>query len=138
MSDDPTRVIDPAAGDWLPIAAAPGSDIKVLAVDRERRQVVFAFRFAPGTELPPHTHHCQAIAYTASGAWSYEGLDLPTGTIAYEPPGSTHAPSSADGAELLVILTSDSDRFLDNHMPDGTTLSFDLDFFAALAQAPLD
>lgn len=135
MSDDPTRVIDPSRHQWLPMDAAPGSELKVLSVDRELRQVVFAFRFAPGTELPPHTHHCQALAYTVSGEWSYDELDLPAGTIAHEPPGSTHAPTSRVGAELLVILTSDSDRFLDNHMPDGSTLSFDLDFFDSLLSA---
>ena len=45
-----------------------------------------------------------SIAYTISGEWEYEGLKLPVGTIAYEPVGSVHTPSSDPGAELVEPL----------------------------------
>lgn len=130
--DDPTRVLDGSDREWLPIPAADGAFIKVLVADPERHQVVFQFRFEPGTVLPPHTHHCQAIAYTISGHWEYEGLELPAGTVAYEPLGSVHAPSSEPGAELLVCLLGTGDRFLENHMPDGSTFEMDMAFFRAI------
>lgn len=129
---DPTRVYDSNERDWLPIPAADGAFIKVIVADAERHRVVFMFRFAPGTILPAHRHHCQATAYTISGEWEYEGLKLPAGAIAYEPVGSTHTPSSGPGAELLVCLSGDSDRFLENHMPDGSTFEMDMAFFTAL------
>lgn len=94
--------------------------------------MVFQFRFEPATVLPEHVHHCQAIAYTISGEWEYEGLKLPAGAVAYEPPGSTHKPSSGPGAELIVVLSSDSHRFLENHMPDGSTFEMDMAFFQLL------
>ena len=46
---------------------------------------------------------------------------------------STHTPSSKPGSELAVVLTSESDRFLINHMPDGTDIEFDLEFFKQMA-----
>jgi ChrR Cupin-like domain len=93
---------------------------------------VFKFRFSAGCELLPHTHHCHAIAYTISGEWEYEGLKLPEGTIAYEPVGSVHTPSSDPGAELVVTLTSEDDQFLINHMPDGSEWPFDMAMFKRL------
>lgn len=129
---DLTRVYNGGERDWLPVPMANGVYIKVLVADPDRRQVVFQFRFEPNTVLPEHLHHCQAIAFTISGEWEYEGLKLPAGAIAYEPPGSAHKPSSGPGAELIVMLSSDSDRFLENHMPDGTTFEMDMAFFQTL------
>jgi quercetin dioxygenase-like cupin family protein len=130
--EDPTRVYDGNDRDWLPIPLVDGVHIKVLVADPQRRQVVFQFRFGPGTVLPEHVHHCQAIAYTISGEWEYDGLELPAGAIAYEPPGSAHTPSSRPGAEIVVVLSSDSDRFLENHMADGSVVEMDMAFFQLL------
>lgn len=131
-SADPTRVYDGSGRDWLPVPSVDGVYIKVLVADPARRQVVFQFRFGPGTALPEHVHHCHAIAYTISGEWEYEGLKLPAGAVAYEPPGSIHAPSSDPGADIVVVLSSESDRFLENHMPDGPTIEMDMAFFQML------
>ena len=130
--EDPTRVYDGSGRDWLPVPFVDGVHIKVLVADPARRQVVFGFRFGPGTALPEHVHHCQAIAYTVSGEWEYEGLKLPVGALAYEPPGSIHAPSSNPGADIVVVLSSESDRFLENHMADGSAIEMDMAFFQAL------
>ena len=130
--EDPTRVYDGSGRDWLPVPFVDGVHIKVLVADPARRQVVFGFRFGPGTALPEHVHHCQAIAYTVSGEWEYEGLKLPAGAVANEPAGSIHAPSSDPGAENVVVLSSQSDRFLENHMADGSAIEMDMAFFQAL------
>ena len=129
---DPTRVYDGSGRDWLPVPFVDGVHIKVLVADPARRQVVFQFRFGPGTVLPQHVHHCHAIAYTVSGEWEYDGLKLPAGAVAYEPPGSIHAPSSNPGAEIVVVLSSESDRFLENHMADGSTVEMDMGLFRML------
>jgi quercetin dioxygenase-like cupin family protein len=132
--DDPTRVFTSSDRDWIPVPMVPKGEgwIKVIHADEERKAVIFKFRFSPGCELAPHTHRCHATAYTISGEWEYEGLKLPEGAIAYEPVDSTHTPSSGPGAELVVVLQSKSDEFLVNHMPDGSDVAFDMDFFKAL------
>jgi quercetin dioxygenase-like cupin family protein len=133
-TEDPTRVYDAGGRPWIPIPNIPKGEglIKVIHADPERNVVVFKFRFSPGCELVPHTHRCHAIAYTISGEWEYEGLTLPEGSIAYEPVDSTHTPRSTPGAELFVVLSSQNDQFLVNHMPDGSEWAFDMGFFQAL------
>ena len=81
---------------------------------------------------------CHAIAYTISGEWEYEGLKLGEGAVAYEPVASTHAPSSGPGVELAVVLTSQNDDFLINHMPDGSEWTFDMAFFQTLEAVRTD
>jgi quercetin dioxygenase-like cupin family protein len=137
VTEDPTRVFASADQEWLPIPLVPKGEawMKVIHADEELGNVIFMFRFSPGCELPSHTHHCHATAYTISGEWEYEGLKLPVGALAYEPVGSTHTPSSGPGSELVVFLKSETDRFLINHMPDGTDLPFDMAFFKALEGA---
>jgi quercetin dioxygenase-like cupin family protein len=132
--EDTTRVYTSHDREWIPIPLVPKGEgwVKVINVDEERGVVVFKFKFGPGCELPRHTHKCHAIAYTISGEWEYEGLKLPEGAIAYEPVESEHTPSSEPGAELVVVLSSDTDQFLINHMPDGTDIPFDLAFFKQL------
>jgi quercetin dioxygenase-like cupin family protein len=132
--EDLTRVFTSEDRAWLPLAGIPKGEgwIKVIHADEELGKVVFKFRFGQGCELAPHTHKCHAIAYTISGEWEYEGLKLPAGAIAYEPVESVHTPSSGPGAELIVVLSSDSDQFLINHMPDGNDIPFDIGFFKQL------
>jgi quercetin dioxygenase-like cupin family protein len=134
--EDATRVFTSDDKEWIPVPLIPKGEawIKVITVDEERRIVVFKFKFGPGTELPAHTHKCHAIAYTISGEWEYEGLKLPEGALAYEPVDSVHTPSSGPGAEMVVTLRSETDDFLINHMPDGTDIPFDLNFFKQLEQ----
>ena len=43
-----------------------------------------------------------------------------------------HTPSSESGAELVVTLTSETDKFLVNHMPDGSEWPFDMAMFKQL------
>lgn len=133
-TEDATRVFSSEDREWIPVPLIPRGEawMKVIHADEELGKVIFKFRFSPDCELPPHTHRCHAIAYTISGEWEYEGLTLPEGAVAYEPVDSTHTPSSKPGAELVVILSSDTDQFLINHMPDGTDIPFDMGFFKTL------
>jgi quercetin dioxygenase-like cupin family protein len=132
--EDPTRVYDAEDKQWMPVPEIPKGEawIKVIHTDPDRGVVLFRFRFSPGSELVPHTHRCHAIAYTIAGEWEYEGLTLGEGAVAYEPLDSTHTPSSGPGAELFTVLTSETDQFLINHMPDGSDIPFDMAFFQAL------
>ena len=132
--DDATRVFQSDDREWIPLPLIPKGEawIKVIHADPELRKVIFKFSFSPGCELLSHTHACHAIAYTISGEWEYEGLKLPVGAVAYEPVASTHTAASENGAELVVVLNSEDDRFLTNHMQDGSDIEFDMAFFQAL------
>jgi quercetin dioxygenase-like cupin family protein len=132
--EDLTRVYSAEDKAWIPLPNIPKGEawIKIINTDEERGIVIFKFRFSPDCELVPHSHACHAIAYTISGEWEYEGLTLPEGAVAYEPVDSTHTPSSAPGAELVVVLNSQTDKFLVNHMPDGSEWVFDMAFFKML------
>jgi quercetin dioxygenase-like cupin family protein len=133
-TDDATRVYASDERDWIPLPLIPKGEawFKVIHADEELKNVIFKFRFSPDCELPPHTHHCHAIAYTISGEWEYEGLKLPVGAVAYEPVASKHTPSSKPGAELIVFLKSETDKFLTNHLPDRVDVDFDMGFFKAM------
>ena len=134
MYVDETRVYESSDRAWIPIPLLPKGEawIKVIHADPELNKVVFKFRFGAGSELPAHTHRCHAIAYTISGEWAYEGLTLGEGAVAYEPIESTHTPTSGPGAELVVILDSQDDHFIVNHLPDGQDVEFDMAFFQSL------
>lgn len=137
MSDaahDPTAILHPQEQEWISTGFLPGL-VRVIKADEELGTVIFGYRFEPGKPLPTHRHDCHAIAYTISGEWAYESGPLPEGSVAYEPVGSEHTPSSENGAELIAILRSDTDRFLVNYMEDGSELVLDMAFFKALEGA---
>jgi quercetin dioxygenase-like cupin family protein len=135
LSETAVRVYSAEDKVWIPLPSLMQrgeGHVKVVHVDPARGTVIFLFRVSSDAELVPHTHRCHAIAYTLSGEWEYEGAKLRAGDVAYEPEDSTHAPSSGPGAEVLAILTSRSDQFLINHMPDGSELPLDLAGFQML------
>lgn len=129
---DETTIVHGDERPWIPVPGFAGVFIKVLVADETLKQVVFMFKFAPGTVLPRHKHLCHAIGYTVSGSWRYETGALREGSLAYEPYASDHVPSSAEGAEIVVFLKSENDLFLENEMPDGSTFTMDMNFFKLL------
>ena len=132
-TDDLTRIIHGAEKPWIPMPGYPGNYIKVLVADEAEHRVVFMFKMAPNSRFPRHLHHCHAIAFTTQGEWKYEEGNLPLQSMAYEPVGSDHTPMSDGGCEMIVILNSESDRFLENFMDDGTTSELDMAMFKLLA-----
>ena len=127
-----TRIIDGVERPWITVPGVAGVSIKVLVADEVANRVVFMFRFAPGTVLPPHKHLCHAIAYTIAGEWRYEEGVLGEGSVAYEPFGSEHTASSEKGAELVVFLQSETGQFLENIMAPGVVFPMDMNFFKLL------
>lgn len=118
---------------WHRFLQNPDDAIKLLHVDDVAQQVVFVQRFSANTRHHKHTHHCTAIAYTLSGTWVYDETEIPVGTLAYEPFGSTHTPMTTDGhvADVLVILTAinKDGRFLELHGKDGDSFELNLEVF---------
>lgn len=130
---DPTAIVHSHDRPWIALDDSGAMRIKVLVVDEALRQVVFLFRLEAGAVMRPHRHWCHAIAYTTAGEWQYEGGVLTQGSVAYEPFGSEHTPSSVHGAEVVAVLKSDSERFLDVFLEDGTVFPMDLAFFKKIA-----
>lgn len=129
---DSTLIVHGDERPWISLPGVAGVYIKVLVADETLKQVVFMFKFAPGTVLPRHKHLCHAIGYTVSGGWEYETGKLRAGSLAYEPYDSDHLASSTEGAEIVVFLKSENDLFLENAMPDGSTFTMDMNFFKML------
>lgn len=134
MSAEATSILRDNDQDWIP-TPLPGSDgvhLKVIRADPETGRVLARVRFAPDTRMPRHRHFCRAIAYTLSGAWEYDEGKFYEGDIAWEEPGAEHTPWSDEGAELALVFDCDREEFLENFMPDGSTVIFGMKLLKAL------
>ncbi len=139
MSDIQTTVV---ADDipYIPFALpeSEGVFIKILRADEQEKRVIAKVRFEPGASAPRHHHYCRAIAHTLSGSWKYDEGSFSAGDTAVEPVGNTHTPSSEEGTEMLLILDSDSDDFLDNYLSCGTCIRLGMRAFKALEGLSLE
>jgi len=88
--------------------------------------------------MPRHQRHCRAIAYTISGAWTYDEGAFDAGDLAYELFGTDFLRRSKSGAELFITLISDTDQFIDSELPDGRILHLGLMWFKALQGISLE
>jgi len=61
-------------------------------------------RYAPGSEFSPHTHDGGEEFIVLRGTFSDDSGDYPKGWYVRNPPGSSHAPYSENGCEILVKL----------------------------------
>jgi anti-sigma factor ChrR (cupin superfamily) len=90
--------------EWL---ASPIQGVERQMLDRVGEEVARAtsvVRYAPNTEFKPHTHDGGEEILVLDGCFSDERGDYPAGTYLRNPPGSRHAPFSADGCTLFVKL----------------------------------
>ena len=135
-----TTILDDEGVDYIPLVMpeTQGVHLKVLKADPENRRVVAKVRFDAGAVMPRHTHHCRALAYTLSGEWEYDNGSFSPGRVAYENVGENHQPSSRTGAEMFLVFDSDADRWLDNHLSNGTTIHFGMPFFEAFERISLE
>lgn len=60
--------------------------------------------FLPGANFPQHVHTQGEEILVLEGVFSDETGDYPAGSYFRNPPGSRHAPSSAEGCKLFVKL----------------------------------
>ncbi len=100
---DPTDqrrvVINTRTGSWSK-GSGPGlSNMLLSAFGTERTVLV---RWAPGTQVPPHTHASVEETLVLEGEIQDEASRYPAGTWFRAPLGSTHAPASPAGALILI------------------------------------
>ena len=93
--------------DQLAWHASPIQGVERQMLDRnggEMARATSVVRYAPNTEFMHHTHDGGEEILVLDGRFSDERGDYPAGTYLRNPPGSQHAPFSADGCTLFVKL----------------------------------
>lgn len=96
----------------LPWAASPLPGVERRMLDRVGDEVARAtsiVRYAPGSRFSPHVHARGEELLVLEGVFSDESGDFPAGSYVRNPPGSRHAPRSADGCTLFVKLRQFAD-----------------------------
>ncbi len=97
-------VVDSATLDWVP---SPMQGVERRMLERDGDEVARAtslVRYAPGSAFSAHTHDLGEEFLVLDGVFSDEGGDFAKGMYVRNPPGSSHVPSSAQGAVILVKL----------------------------------
>lgn len=143
MINESMSILRDANQEWLriPLPGAEGVCVKVLKADEASDRVAVKIRFAPGSRMPRHIHHCRAMAYTISGGWAYDEGSFGPGEVAWEDVGNDHTPWSDEGAELFIVFDGTDGRYLDNILEDGTVVQLNMPFlkaFEGLTQAQAD
>jgi quercetin dioxygenase-like cupin family protein len=89
---------------WKGFADAPGVEYKVLRKHPRDGGLTLLLRFAKGVRYPAHRHPGGEEYYMLDGTLRDGARTYGRDAFVWHPPGSVHAPSSADGCELLVVL----------------------------------
>ncbi|GHC33835.1 cupin domain-containing protein [Aidingimonas halophila] len=86
---------------------SPQMGVERVMLDRvgeEKARATSIVRYAPNSHFPRHQHPGGEEIFVLSGVFSDEEGDYPAGWYVRNPPGSSHQPSSEDGATILVKL----------------------------------
>ncbi|WP_343712916.1 cupin domain-containing protein [Inquilinus sp.] len=89
---------------WL---ASPQPGVERVMLDRvgaEQARATSIVRYAPGSSFPHHTHPGGEEILVLHGTFSEGGVHYPAGWYLRNPPGSSHRPSSSEGATIFVKL----------------------------------
>lgn len=104
-SDFRKRVVDrPEQAVWHP-SPSPGVERRML--DRIGEEVAIAtsvVRFAPGSRFPEHRHDAGEEYFVLEGTFSDESGDYEKGSYVRNPPSTSHAPWTEEGATIFVKL----------------------------------
>lgn len=89
---------------WVP-SPMPGVERRMLdRIGGEVARATSIVRYAPQSRFSPHTHDAGEEFLVLEGVFQDEHGDYPPGTYVRNPPGSTHAPRSAEGCTIFVKL----------------------------------
>ena len=106
LNADPARraAVHAATLPWVP-SPAPGVHRRMLArIGEEQAQATSIVRYAAGSAFPRHEHPGGEEILVLEGIFEDEHGAYPPGAYLRNPPGSGHAPSSADGCVIFVKL----------------------------------
>ncbi|MDN7682842.1 MULTISPECIES: cupin domain-containing protein [Burkholderia] len=97
-------VVAPHQYRWV---SSPQAGIERVMLDRlggEQARATSIVRYAPASCFPAHRHPEGEEILVLSGTFSEDGAHYPAGWYLRNPPGSSHQPSSSDGAIIFVKL----------------------------------
>ena len=115
--------VAPRDDDWV---HSPESGVERLMLDRIGDEVARAtslVRYAAGSSFPRHEHPKGEEFLVLDGVFSDDTGDFPAGTYVRNPPGTSHAPHSADGCRIFVKLRQFDAEDLTPVVIDTTTQS---------------
>jgi anti-sigma factor ChrR (cupin superfamily) len=95
-------VITPEQHRWV---SSPQGGVDRMMLDRlgeEQARATSIVRYAEGSAFPQHAHPAGEEILVLSGTFSDESGDDSAGWYLRNPPGSSHRPSSRDGATLYL------------------------------------
>lgn len=81
----------------------PGMSIRVLNVDRPRRQFTALIRLEPGGQYPSHPHDGPEECVVLEGELLVGGVRMRAGDYQRAEPGSAHADQWSDTGALLFV-----------------------------------
>ncbi|MGE0802370.1 MAG: cupin domain-containing protein [Lautropia sp.] len=87
--------------------ASPQPGVERVMLDRlggEKARATSIVRYAPGSRFPRHPHPGGEEILVLAGTFSEGDAHYPAGWYMRNPPGSSHSPSSDEGAVLFVKL----------------------------------
>lgn len=85
---------------WLELRK--GVMLRVLFQDPDSEYHVGLIRYEPGASVPTHLHTGDEHIYVLSGSQQDERGHYPAGSYIYNPSGSQHSVSSAEGCMVLA------------------------------------
>jgi anti-sigma factor ChrR (cupin superfamily) len=97
-------IVEPGQADWVP---SPQAGVERMMLDRiglEQARATSIVRYAPESHFPPHEHPGGEEILVLDGTFSDETGDFPAGWYLRNPDGTSHQPSSAEGALIFVKL----------------------------------
>ena len=86
---------------------SPQAGVDRMPLDRlggEKARATSIVRYAPDSFFPQHKHPGGEEIFVLSGTFSEDHDDYPAGWYLRNPPGSSHRPSSQEGAIIFVKL----------------------------------
>ena len=89
---------------WVPSPQGGVARIMLDRIGAEKARATSIVRYAPASVFPRHLHPGGEEILVLDGTVSEGGDDYPAGWYLRNPPGSSHQPSSGEGAVIFVKL----------------------------------
>jgi len=97
-------VVTPHQYQWVASLQEGVERVMLDRVGEEKARATSIVRYAPCSRFPSHQHPGGEEILVLSGTFSEDGVHYPAGWYLRNPPGSSHQPSSEEGAVIFVKL----------------------------------
>lgn len=110
---EPLCLVGLGTGGWSRLAFQPfRAGVEIFPI-RDGNPAVALLRYAPGAQIPAHSHTGLETVYVLDGSQSDERGTYGTGALVLNPEGSRHSVWSDDGCVVLIQWERPV-RFLDD------------------------